>query len=459
MAKNEMACHEKGESTGLTVNALLERLFKLNETTSHVNKYTDKAIADFVQLEFSHSVVTQAEVNKRRRQYNIGTAFWGKRGPATYEVENITGDRPFSYQYNAAGEKQPINYNMYKRESQASNSGPAIDIDNLRESIINAVNASIQSEVSSQLSFHVSGLRSELKEGQLKAEDIQSIVQGELAKERPSIIVNVPERKHTIKLDGKKVHAAFHKVLKKVKAGVPVLLVGPAGSGKTYLASQVAKALGLRFTFNSMSEGVSESSLLGRVLPDDKGNWTYRPAPFVVSYTQGGVHLLDEVDASDPNLMVQINAAIANGKLAIPFKDGAEPLDRHADSIIIAAANTYGNGADRQYVGRNQLDAATLNRFQAGMVEVDYDENLESSIAHGYLDQLGGTVGYAGKILGWAWAVRDVIRTNKLRRIMATRNIEDFCKLFIAGETLQEICDGYFLGWTTDEKSKVTTRL
>ena len=31
--------------------------------------------------------------------------------------------------------------------------------------------------------------------------------------------------------------------------------------------------------------------------------------------------MLDEVDAADPNLMVVINAAIANGRLSIPFAD------------------------------------------------------------------------------------------------------------------------------------------
>jgi cobaltochelatase CobS len=47
--------------------------------------------------------------------------------------------------------------------------------------------------------------------------------------------------------------------------------------------------------------------------------------------------------------------------------------------VAIAAGNTFGRGASREYVGRQQLDAATLDRFT--VFEVDYDEALELAIA------------------------------------------------------------------------------
>jgi hypothetical protein len=42
-------------------------------------------------------------------------------------------------------------------------------------------------------------------------------------------------------------------------------------------------------------------------------------------------------------------------------------------------ANTYGQGANATYVGRNQLDAATLDRL--AVVEYDYDSAWEARIA------------------------------------------------------------------------------
>lgn len=54
-------------------------------------------------------------------------------------------------------------------------------------------------------------------------------------------------------------------------------------------------------------------------------------------------------------------------------------MARHADLIAVAAGNTYGRGTDRHYVGRNQLDAATLDRFHT--FAIDYDESLERLLA------------------------------------------------------------------------------
>jgi MoxR-like ATPase len=168
----------------------------------------------------------------------------------------------------------------------------------------------------------------------------------------------------------KQTHAAFEDVLDMVISDTQPMLVGPAGSGKTTLAQQIAEALGLPFLMASRIS--SEHKLMGYYHPH---NGELIKTPFRLAWEFGGVFLLDEIDASDADAITAINAALA-GKIA-DFPDGL--IARHPDFKCIAAGNTFGRGADRVYVGRNQLDGATLDRFQ--VYEVDYDETLELQLA------------------------------------------------------------------------------
>lgn len=148
-----------------------------------------------------------------------------------------------------------------------------------------------------------------------------------------------------------------------------VWLAGPAGTGKTTAAENVAKALGLKFYFNGAID--SEHKLLG--FTDARGKIVSRP--FREAYENGGVYLFDEVDGSLPAALLAFNAALANGHCDFP--DGS--AKRHPDCIIIAAANTYGGGATPEYVGRMKQDAAMLDRFV--FLDWPVDESLETAIA------------------------------------------------------------------------------
>ena len=192
-----------------------------------------------------------------------------------------------------------------------------------------------------------------------------------------------------------------------------ILLVGPTGSGKTRLVSDLATALGLPFAHVSCSAGLAESALLGRLLPIELGGrMTYVPAAFVRCFESGGVFLFDEIDAADPSTLLVINAALANGHLAIPSDPVNPTRVKHRDFLCVAAANTFGTGATAQYVGRTRLDEATLDRFRAWRCEVDYDANLETALIR-------------ADVLAWGRAVRVAIQTNAMKRVCSTRLLLD----------------------------------
>lgn len=215
-----------------------------------------------------------------------------------------------------------------------------------------------------------------------QAEKIESEIMGSVEQKVRDFIkeeYGTIERKITTVVDGKKVpmqgiqHEKFETVLKFVANDEPVFLTGPASSGKNVLCKQVAEALGLKFYFtNAVTQ---EYKLTG--FTDAMGN--YQPTQFYEAFTKGGVFMLDEMDASIPEVLVILNAAIANRYFDFPAPIGY--VEAHPDFRVIAAGNTVGNGASYEYVGRNQLDAASLDRF--AIIKIDYSEAIENSVAGG----------------------------------------------------------------------------
>ena len=179
------------------------------------------------------------------------------------------------------------------------------------------------------------------------------------------------------------VRTEFQEVLTAAMCGLNILLVGPAGCGKTHLAHQVAEALGRSFASISCTAGMSESALMGWMLPSEGGAFSYTPSDFVTMYENGGVFLFDEIDAADPNTLLFVNQALANGSFYLPQRKGQSKVSRHPDFVCLAAANTFGTGANMTYAGRERLDEATLDRFRAGTVMLDYDTRFEKSVIDG----------------------------------------------------------------------------
>lgn len=234
----------------------------------------------------------------------------------------------------------------------------------------------------------------------------------------------------------------FERMVKLGSQRIPIMLVGPAGCGKTYLADKLAEALGMTFSDQSCSEGMSESVFNGLLLPIGKGgSFEHVSSPWMDRYEKGGVMLLDEIDAGDPNLFTYINKAIANNSYSVAQRYLKPVIKKHTDFVLIAAANTYGHGADAMYVGRNQLDAATLDRFKVGMIAMDYCKDVERSLA-------------PDELCEWAWKIRENIRKHKIRRVMSTRVIKDLATMTEAyGWTCKDWEDTYFTSWPVGEKN------
>lgn len=166
-------------------------------------------------------------------------------------------------------------------------------------------------------------------------------------------------------------HEEFETILAYVAADEPVFLKGPAGCGKNVTCKQVADALGLDFYFSNAV--TQEHKLTGFV--DAMG--VYHTTQFHEAFTKGGLFFLDEMDASIPEVLIILNAAIANRYFDFP---GEGRVEAHPNFRVIAAGNTSGLGNDFEYVGRNPLDAASLDRF--AQIDMGYSEKVELALTN-----------------------------------------------------------------------------
>lgn len=161
----------------------------------------------------------------------------------------------------------------------------------------------------------------------------------------------------------------YKQVLNCAANRLPVYLFGPAGTGKTTFAVEIAKDLNLPCYIQGTTNDIF--ALQGIKLP----NGDYIKSNVQKAVENGGVLLLDECDSYPEDVQTWFNSLLANRKIS--FTD-CGTVEAHKDLVIIGAGNTNGNGQNDKYL-RQQFDAAFLNRF-AIKKHVGYSQTAEDNI-------------------------------------------------------------------------------
>ena len=214
-------------------------------------------------------------------------------------------------------------------------------------------------------------------------------------------------------------HIKYNQIMTCIEVGIPVYLAGPAGSGKNYTVEKIAEELGWNFYFSNSIQ--QEYKLTGFI---DAGG-KYHETEFYKACMdeEECIFFLDEIDASIPDVLVLLNAAIANGYFEFPNRR----VD--FDNVhFVAAGNTLGNGADERYTGRMVLDSATLDRF--AIILFDYDRDIELGLAN-----------KNEELVNFIHDVRDFVDKRGLRHTVSYRCIKMVTSLEEAEMSLEDILD------------------
>lgn len=263
---------------------------------------------------------------------------------------------------------------------------------------------------------------------------VPALVKATMHEATRTVEIKLPGKAKPVKME--RTHKLFTDILIAVTAKTNPFIVGPAGSGKTTLCMQVAEALGMKFYMSNSVAGKHE--LLG--FRDAHGQPVH--TDFYKAFKTGGLFLFDEADNSNPNALVAMNSAIANGICEF----AGEMVKAHKDFQVIASANTFGRGADSQYVGRNKLDAATLDRFQTYIM--DYDEELELALA-GDDDWVK-----------YVQQVRAAIYAEKIHHVVSPRASIAGARLLAAGMERTKVVEScVWKGLDNTNRARVTARI
>lgn len=233
-------------------------------------------------------------------------------------------------------------------------------------------------------------------------------------------------------------HKSFEKIIKVLSSSrrkeKNIMLVGGAGGGKTHLCGQIAKALHMPFYPMSVGLQTTKSDLLGFI----NATGQYVSTCIRQAYEHGGLLLLDEFDAAHAGVVTILNSLLANGHCSFPDK----VVDKHPNFVCLCACNTYGKGGTIDYVGRNRLDAATLDRFI--IIDVDYDETLEGTLTNHK---------------EWSKVIKNIrkeIAKQGIKMIVSPRASMDGADLLDAGFTMEEVAEmTIFKGCDEDVRTKL----
>lgn len=184
------------------------------------------------------------------------------------------------------------------------------------------------------------------------------------------------KKEKDIKENGALYHDRFNDVITAVIENSNPYLIGPSGCGKTFLVQQIASLLGVEFIdIGYINE---EYDIIG--FQTASGGYNY-PA-FYRAYKYGGIVFCDEFDNSNSRAAVKLNSFMSGGRNASYCFPNGERVMRHPNFRIIAAGNTAGSGADRNYSTREKIEESVQQRFTA--MYVSYDNRLEKQILADY---------------------------------------------------------------------------
>ncbi|MEJ7139131.1 CbbQ/NirQ/NorQ/GpvN family protein [Amphibiibacter pelophylacis] len=210
-------------------------------------------------------------------------------------------------------------------------------------------------------------------------------------------------------------------------AGLPVMLKGPTGCGKSRLVEHMAWRLGRPLVTVACNEDMTAADLVGRFLLDATGT-RWQDGPLAQAARLGAVCYLDEVVEARADTTVVIHA-LTDHRRSLPMDKKGELLQAHPDFLLVISFNPGYQNLSKE------LKPSTRQRFVA--LDLDYpDAATEAAIVSG---ETGLDADRAARLVQIAQASRR-LRGQGLREGMSTRLLVYAARLLLQGLPWASAC-------------------
>ena len=211
------------------------------------------------------------------------------------------------------------------------------------------------------------------------------------------------------------------------KHGLPVLIKGPTGCGKTRFVQHMAHRLGLPLYTVACHDDLSATDLVGRHLIGTEGTW-WQDGPLTRAVREGGICYLDEVVEARQDTAVVLHP-LADDRRELYLERTGETLKAPPGFMLVVS---YNPGYQNLLKG---MKPSTRQRFVA--MRFDYpSEAVEIRIV---ANEAGVDELLAARIVKLGQALRR-LEQHDLEEVASTRLLIFTASMIKAGLTPREAC-------------------
>lgn len=172
----------------------------------------------------------------------------------------------------------------------------------------------------------------------------------------------------------------FLRILDDVALGHNVMLIGGAGTGKTYLAEKAAQILGIDTQVINCNQFTSPIEINGGQTIEG-----YQEGKLINAWKGGQLLILDELPKLDPNTAGILNEALAktseqDEKRKFIVNTRGEKFKKKDGFGVIATGNVYPNTESIAYGANNKQDLSLLDRFAGSVYWIEKNPDFERKV-------------------------------------------------------------------------------